>query len=122
MRAPWATELQNPKPFGVPNGKSISVNEYLNDNFKLPEESNKSSKNTPSEEVKEVDKFMQNAMKVAKKLEGREIVSTNSNTLSKEEVEEELEKIRKTLGIKVKNTLTPSTRQMMPTPSAASSS
>jgi tRNA U54 and U55 pseudouridine synthase Pus10 len=45
-----------------------------------------------------VDKFMQNALKVAKKLEGREIVSFNNNTQSKEKVEEELEKIRKDSG------------------------
>ena len=65
---------------------------------------------------------MQNALRVAKKLEGREIAPFNNNSQSKEKVEEELEKIRKTLGIKVKNTMTPSTQQMMPTPSAASSS
>jgi tRNA U54 and U55 pseudouridine synthase Pus10 len=69
-----------------------------------------------------VDEFLQNALKVAKKLEGREIVSFNCNTRSKEEVEEDLEKIRRTLGIQVKNKNTPSTQQMMPTPSAASSS
>ena len=65
---------------------------------------------------------MQNALRIAKKLEGREIASFESNTRSNEEVEEELEKIRKSLGIKVKDKNTPSTQQMMPTPSAASSS
>ena len=65
---------------------------------------------------------MQNALRIAKKLEGREIASFNSNNRSNEEVEEELEMIRRTLGIKVKNKMTPSTQQMMPTPSAASSS
>ena len=65
---------------------------------------------------------MQNALRVAKKLEGREIVSFNNNTQSNEVVEDELEKIRRTLGIKVKNKNTPSTQQMIPTPSAASSS
>ena len=65
---------------------------------------------------------MRSALRVAKKLEGREIETFQSNTRSNEEVEEELEKIRRTLGIKVKSKNTPSTQQMMPTPSAASSS
>ena len=47
-------------------------------------------------------------MKVAKKLEGREIASFDNNSQSKEKVEEELEKIRMSLGIKVKNKKTPS--------------
>jgi hypothetical protein len=65
---------------------------------------------------------MQNALKMAKKLEGREIASFDNNSQSNEKVEEELEKIRRTLGIQVKNKNTPSTQQMMPTHSAASSS
>ena len=69
-----------------------------------------------------MDEFLQNALRVAKKLEGREIATFNDNSQSNEKVEEELEKIRKTLGIKVKNVMNPSTQQMMPTPSAASSS
>ena len=80
----------------------------MQDSFKLPDESEKSSKKTILEEVKEVDKFMQNALKMAKKLEGREIASFDNNSQSKEKVEEELEKIRRTLGIKVKNKNTPS--------------
>jgi hypothetical protein len=100
----------------------VSVKDYLQDNFQLPDESKKSSKNAPLEEVKEVDRFMLKALEVAKKLENKEITSFNSCTQSKEKVEEELEKIRRTLGIKVKNKNTPSTQQMMPTPSAASSS
>ena len=59
---------------------------------------------------------------MSKKLEGREIASFKSNTRSNEEVEEELEKIRRTLGINVKNKKTPQSSKMMPTPSAASSS
>jgi tRNA U54 and U55 pseudouridine synthase Pus10 len=46
-----------------------------------------------------MDKFMKNALRVAKKLEGREIASFDNNSQSKEKVEEELEKIRRTLGI-----------------------
>ena len=114
--------MQNPKPEKQPNNKRVSVDEYLQDSFKLPNDSEKSSKNSHNEEVKEVDSFLQNALKVAKKLEGREIVSFNSNTRSKEEVEEELEKIRGTLGIQVKEKSAPSNSKMMPTPSAASSS
>ena len=65
---------------------------------------------------------MQNALRIAKKLEGREIASFNNNSQSNEKVEEELEKIRRSLGINVRSKNTPSTQQMMPTPSAASSS
>lgn len=55
------------------------------------------------EEEKEADKFMKNALKVAKKLEGREIVNLNShNQEPDEKVEEELEKLRRSLGITVK--------------------
>ena len=122
IRSPSTTGLQNPKPEKQPNDKRVSVDEYLQDSFKLPDESKKSSKNTPTEEVKEVDEFLQNALKVARKLEGREIVSFDNNSQSKEKIEEELEKIRMSLGIKVKSKNTPSTQQMMPTPSAASSS
>ena len=88
----------------------------------MPSTSKTPSKVANLEEEKNVDKFMQNALRMVKKLEGREIASFDNNSQSKEKVEEELEKIRKTLGIKVKNTMTPSTQQMMPTPSAASSS
>jgi hypothetical protein len=100
----------------------VSVNDYLQDNFQLPDGSKTSSKNSHVEEVKEVDKFMLNALRVAKKLEGREIASFNNNSQSNEVVEEELEKIRKTLGITVKKKMTPQSSKMMPTPSAASSS
>jgi tRNA U54 and U55 pseudouridine synthase Pus10 len=114
--------LQNPKPEKQPSDKRVSVDEYLQDSFKLPNDSKKSSKNACNEEEKEVDKFMQNALKIAKKLEGRDIIAFNNNTQSNEVVEEELEKIRRTLGITVRSKNTPSTQQMMPTPSAASSS
>jgi hypothetical protein len=49
-------------------------------------------------------------------------VSFDNNTQSNEVVEEELEKIRRTLGITVKKKMTPQSSKMMPTPSAASSS
>ena len=88
----------------------VSVNDYLQDNFQLPDESKSSSKYSHTEEVKKVDEFLQNALRVAKKLEGRDIVSFNDNAQSKEKVEEELEKIRRTLGIKVKDKNTPSTQ------------
>ena len=65
---------------------------------------------------------MQKALEVAKKLEGKEIMAFSNNIQSNEVVEEELDKTRRSLGIKVKNKMNPSTSKMMPTPSAASSS
>ena len=52
----------------------VSINDYLQDNFQLPDGSKTSSKNSHVEEVKEVDEFMQKALDTAKKLEGREIM------------------------------------------------
>ena len=48
------------------------------------------------------DKLMQNVMKMAKKLEGREIVSVNDNACSSKVIEEKLEKLRRSLGITLK--------------------
>jgi hypothetical protein len=60
----------------------------MQDSFQLPDESKSASKNACNEEEKEVDKFMQNALKWAKKFERKEAVSFNDNTLSDEEVED----------------------------------